>query len=78
MKEIKAELDELEQDQLNERLSGAEHAPVHLPAKTGVQRASFMMTLIQGTYLLAPLETPVALEDDEEAQLRELQAELAM
>lgn len=58
--ELKAELEELEQDQLNERLSGAEHAPVHLPAGTRVE------------------ERPVAAEDDEEAQLRELQAALAM
>jgi hypothetical protein len=33
MKEdLKAELEELEQDELNERLSGAERVPVHLPA----------------------------------------------
>jgi len=58
---LKAELEELEQDELNERLSGAEPAPIHTPAwKTGT---------------LAPV---AAQEDDEAAQLRELQAALAM
>jgi len=56
--ELKAELEELEQDELNERLSGAERAPVHMPE--GAARA------------------PAVAEDDEEAQLRELQAALAM
>ncbi|KAG6860998.1 hypothetical protein C0995_005018 [Termitomyces sp. Mi166 len=59
--ELKQELEELEQDSLNERLSGAEHAPVHLPE--GVKEGS---------------RQPVAVEDDEEAQLKELQAALAM
>jgi len=30
--ELKAELGELEQDDLNERLLGADHVPVHTPA----------------------------------------------
>ncbi|KAK7696027.1 hypothetical protein QCA50_000668 [Cerrena zonata] len=60
--ELKAELDELEQEELNERLVGADHVPVHHPG--GAIR-----------------ETPrpaAVLEDDEEAQLKELQAALAM
>jgi len=60
--QLKAELEELEQDELNERLSGAERAPVHMPAGTRVEGA----------------RSPAAIEDDEEAQLRELQAALAM
>jgi len=30
--ELKAELDELEQDELNDRLMGADRAPIHTPA----------------------------------------------
>ncbi|KNZ79850.1 Vacuolar-sorting protein SNF7 [Termitomyces sp. J132] len=59
--EIQQELEELEQDSLNERLSGAEHAPVHLPE--GVKEGP---------------RQHVAIEDDEEAQLKELQEALAM
>lgn len=61
--ELNRELEELEQDELNERLSGAERAPVHMPAGTRVEGQ----------------RQPVAVaEDDEEVQLRELQAALAM
>ncbi|KAH7887795.1 Snf7-domain-containing protein [Phlebopus sp. FC_14] len=61
--ELKAELEQLEQEQLDERLAGAEHVPAHIPA--GARRAE---------------ERPhaTAEEDDEEVQLRELQAALAM
>ncbi|KAK0468244.1 Snf7-domain-containing protein [Desarmillaria tabescens] len=58
---LKAELDELEQDELNERLMGADHVPVHQPESATARK-----------------DAPVAVEDDEEAQLRQLQAELAM
>ncbi|PPR05640.1 hypothetical protein CVT24_002866 [Panaeolus cyanescens] len=64
--ELKAELEELEQDELNIRLNEADHAPVHLPPGTSkVEEKS---------------RTPakVAAEDDEDAQLKELQAALAM
>ncbi|KAF9462594.1 Snf7-domain-containing protein [Collybia nuda] len=60
--DLKRELEELEQDELNERLSGAERAPMHLPAGARVEGD----------------RSPVAVEDDDEAQLRELQASLAM
>ncbi|RDB22788.1 Vacuolar-sorting protein SNF7 [Hypsizygus marmoreus] len=60
--ELQQELEELEQDELNERLSGAERAPVHMPAGARVEAQ----------------RTPVAEEDDEAAQLKELQAALAM
>ncbi|KAG1755753.1 Snf7-domain-containing protein [Suillus lakei] len=60
--DLKVELAELEQETLDERLAGAEHVPLHIPA--GARRVE---------------ERPkVAVEDDEEAQLRELQAALAM
>ncbi|RXW25281.1 hypothetical protein EST38_g567 [Candolleomyces aberdarensis] len=58
--ELKAELEELEQETLNERLSEADHVPVHLPPSATKQKE----------------KQPVL--DDEEAQLRELQAALAM
>ncbi|KAF7977641.1 hypothetical protein HWV62_3056 [Athelia sp. TMB] len=60
--ELKAQLDELEQEQLDAVLMGASHAPIHSPS--GPSRVA------------AP---PVAAkEDDEDAELRQLQAELAM
>ncbi|BGP05456.1 ESCRT-III subunit protein snf7 [Rhodotorula toruloides] len=61
--ELADELAELEQEELNKRLAGAEAAPLHSPAaavpaaKTPAQRIE---------------------EDEEEAELRELQAQLAM
>ncbi|KAK2466172.1 hypothetical protein APHAL10511_001814 [Amanita phalloides] len=59
---IKDELEQLEQDTLNERLAEADHVPVHIPS--GAQKA-----------ISAP---QAVLEDDEEEQLRQLQASLAM
>jgi len=64
--ELKAELEALEQEELDDRLRGAERAPVHAPispvgVSTGKDRVAQQ-----------------AEEDDEEAQLRQLQAELAM
>jgi len=61
--ELKNELAELEQDELNERLMGADHVPVHQPA---------------GPSRVEDSRQPTAVEDDEEAQLKELQAALAM
>ncbi|KIY73709.1 vacuolar-sorting protein SNF7 [Cylindrobasidium torrendii FP15055 ss-10] len=55
--ELRAELEGLEQEELNERLMG-DHVPAHHPPTANKQAA---------------IE-----EDDEEAQLRQLQAELAM
>ncbi|TRM68068.1 Snf7-domain-containing protein [Schizophyllum amplum] len=60
--ELAAELGELEQEQLDERLIGAEHVPLHLPP--GAAKAQ------------EPARA--AVEDDEEAQLRELQASMAI
>jgi charged multivesicular body protein 4 len=60
--ELKLELEELEQDGLNERLMGADHAPVHAPA-AGASRVE--------------TRHPTA-EEAEDAELKELQAALAM
>lgn len=59
--ELKAELGELEQEDLNERLLGADHVPVHTPA--GASRVE--------------VRQPSA-EEHEDAELRALQASLAM
>ncbi|KAI5124980.1 hypothetical protein M0805_007406 [Coniferiporia weirii] len=61
--DLKQELDALEQDELNERLAGAERVPTtSLPSATREE----------------PTRQQTAEENDEEAQLRELQAALAM
>jgi len=60
--ELKNELAELEQDELNERLAGAERAP--RTSLPSLEEPSRQKTAIE--------------EDDEEAQLRALQASLAM
>ncbi|KAF8639463.1 hypothetical protein AX16_010316 [Volvariella volvacea WC 439] len=61
--ELKAELDELEQEELNLRLNEADHVPVTLPP---------------GATKTEARKTTTAVEDDDEAQLKELQASLAM
>ncbi|KAI0089157.1 vacuolar-sorting protein SNF7 [Irpex rosettiformis] len=60
--ELKRELADLEQDELNERLAGADHVPIHHPA--GASRAEDKSKQTE--------------EEDEEAELKRLQAELAM
>jgi len=63
--ELKRELEDLEQDELNERLNQADHVPVQQPPSAKkVEEAA--------------RTTKTAVEDDEEAQLKALQAELAM
>lgn len=62
--DLQDELNELEQEVLDDRLRGAERAPVHTPATPTKERA--------------PAVAARAAEDDEEEQLRALQAELAM
>jgi len=59
--ELKRELEDLEQDQLNDMLKGAEPAPIHLPP--GATKIP---------------EVKNTAEADEEAMLKQLQAELAM
>jgi charged multivesicular body protein 4A/B len=60
--DLKAQLAELEQEGLNERLMTTDHVPVHIPAGT-----SRVDTRHQ-----------VAVEESEDAELKQLQAELAM
>ncbi|KAJ7507746.1 vacuolar-sorting protein SNF7 [Mycena galericulata] len=60
--ELQAELEALEDEALSERLEGADRVPLHIPAGDRVESRQ-----------------PVAVtEDDEEAALRQLQAEMAM
>ncbi|KAF9534877.1 Snf7-domain-containing protein [Crepidotus variabilis] len=59
---LKLELQELQEEVLNERLAAADHPPLHEPPSTSKLPAA---------------RTPAAAEDDEERELRELQAELA-
>lgn len=78
---MKLELEELEQEELNNRLSEADHAPVHLPPGARVEESEFFVFSGRVADLNVDSiseRTPVATEDDEEAQLRELQAALAM
>jgi charged multivesicular body protein 4 len=75
------ELNALEEDVLNERLAGADHVPVHLPpgavkAPEGEFSCIVSDNLVYSHPNLAAKK--VAVEDDEEAQLRELQAQLAL
>lgn len=61
--ELKDELQRLQEDVLNERLAEADHAPVHLPPGARVVEKTTIVT---------------QQEEDEDAELRELQAALAM
>lgn len=79
--DLKLELEELEQEELNNRLSEADHAPVHLPPGARVEESEFLVfygCVADLNVVSISERTPVATEDDEEAQLRELQAALAM
>jgi len=71
------ELAQIQEDSLNERLAAADHVPVHLPPGSRVEDSECLWSGIRtSTDVVA--EAPVAQEDDEEAQLKELQAALAM
>lgn len=64
--ELRNELQELEQDELNQRLIGADAAPAHtLPTPTATGSA-------------APAQQNASAAADEDEELRALQAELAM
>jgi charged multivesicular body protein 4 len=87
--DLKAELEALEQEQLNDRLMGAERAPVHTPGRVGNSREGTydidMPHLALGATLTFSMSRPghsaarqQEEEDDEDAQLRRLQAEMAM
>jgi len=63
--ELKDELAELEREELDERLMGAEHVPIHNPSGPAKVTAE-------------PTRNQAEDEAEEERQLRELQAQLAM
>jgi charged multivesicular body protein 4 len=74
--ELKNELEELEQEQLNERLAGADHVPVHMPPGAVREDGECLHALPASANTTSASRHRVAEEDDEEAQLRALQAEL--
>ena len=79
--ELKAELEALEQEELDDRLAGADRVPLHTPASpigqtNGPSRQSLSRSAC--AKLMTSGVAAQADEDDEEAQLRQLQAELAM
>lgn len=84
--EIKAELEALEQEELNDRLIGADKVPVHSPgvAERGASPPfRFRLRFDSGLMLevAAPASRTAAQrrqEEDEDAELKELQAALAM
>jgi len=70
----------MEQQVLDERLLGADHVPVHIPAsarKEEIREFIIFCSWVLSTHAVAGVAVP-AVEDDEEAQLKELQAALAM
>ena len=79
--ELKRELADLEQDELNERLAGADHVPVHHPAgPSRVQESAYNCHVCGTVTDTRDMSTgrQIEEEDDEDVQLRELQAALAM
>lgn len=81
--ELKAELDELEQEQLEGELAGAHAVPVHSPSKVDDRRECFatgrMLRLNRsGSFAERAPPTRSQEEEDEEEELRQLQATLAM
>ena len=80
--ELKQELEDLQQDELNERLNQADHVPVHQPPTAKKEDGKFAVVTPYSCVYMVSDETLLAVrspvEDDEEAQLKALQAELAM
>ena len=71
--ELKNELDELEQDELNQRLAGAEAVPAHNPPAATPAAANAANATAQ-----PQAGSSASATQDEDAELRALQAELAM
>ncbi|KAK0536892.1 ESCRT-III subunit protein snf7 [Tilletia horrida] len=68
---LKDELEQLEQEELNERLVGADHVPLHTPSTlVGPSRTT--------ADRVAAAPSRITAEDDDEEELRKLQAEMAM
>ena len=76
---MKNELAELEQDELNERLAGAERAPTTaLPTREERKFPVASLGRLTHEHKFIASRHRVAEEDDEDAQLKQLQAALAM
>ncbi len=74
--ELKDELDELEQEELNDRLVGADSVPLHTPQQpVAVSQQQEQRLPAQRQRQAIPAGGG---EDDDDAELRALQAELAM
>ena len=71
--ELKNELEELEQEELNERLVGADAVPVHTPHIVSSVPAQQLPSVPASRGRQAQ-----TVDDDDDAELRALQAELAM
>ncbi|KAE8244862.1 hypothetical protein A4X13_0g6200 [Tilletia indica] len=72
---LKDELEQLEQEELNERLVGADHVPLHTPSiAAGPSRVAAPAAAAASS----SSQSRRVEEDDDEAELRALQAELAM
>lgn len=79
--ELADELAELEQDELNKRLTGADSVPLHLPGVPVAGQSLFpplRHALLRKRGSTAKTPAQAIEEDEEEAELRELQAALAM
>lgn len=77
--ELEAELASLEQDVLDERLSGADQVPVQSPVSRVAASESLFFVRAKSRFSNLPVPAKaVTVEDDEEEQLRQLQASLAM
>ncbi|KAF9569058.1 hypothetical protein CPC08DRAFT_702175 [Agrocybe pediades] len=69
----------MQQDVLNERLSSADHAPVHLPPGATAPISELRHLWVPFcTLTLFTGSKPAAVVDDEEEELKKLQAEMAM
>jgi charged multivesicular body protein 4 len=78
--QLRDELAELEQVELNEQLMKADHVPVHIPpgaSRVDEGESSFLYSF-HILMIATATRRPEIAEDDEDAQLRQLQAELAM
>lgn len=78
--EIKAELAELEQEELNDRLAGADKVPAHSPGPSSTLASGRVVHASSSPRTGPPVRTVAQRrqEDDEDAELKELQAALAM
>lgn len=69
----------MEQDVLNERLMSADHVPIHQPSTSRVEEGKLKSSFGVSDASQAMLRLAnKADEDEEEMQLRQLKAELAM